>query len=62
VQLLPAGAKPDAAAGAQAGGLLQFREPEQLAVEAPRLALAPRWRRQLHVIEPVDGHAAINAK
>ena len=34
-------------------------EPQQLAVEAPRLALAPRRRGDLHVVETVDaGHYA----
>ena len=57
VQLLAAGAEPHAAARAQAGGLLELREPEQVAVEAARLALAPGRRGQLHVVEPVDAHA-----
>ena len=57
VQLLRAGREPDPAAALQVVGLRQLREPQQLAVEAPRLALAPRRRGDLHVVETVDAHA-----
>lgn len=40
----------------QAGGLDELIEAEQLPVESPRLLLAARWRRHLHVIQTEDSH------
>src|SRR4051794_41236849 len=57
VQLLGAEREPGAAGHAQGRRLLELPEAEQLTVEAPRLRLAARWRRDLHVIEAGD-HAA----
>jgi hypothetical protein len=57
VQLLAAGGEPDAAAALQPGRFRELAQAEQLAVEAPRLALAPRRRGDLHVVEPVDAHS-----
>jgi hypothetical protein len=56
VELLIAHGKPDAAADSQSRGLLQLRQAQELAVEAPRLAFAARRSGDLHVIQTFDEH------
>jgi hypothetical protein len=51
VELAPAGERePDASSGAQRSGLLDLRQPEQVAEEAARLPLAAGWSGDLDVI------------
>src|SRR3954469_17841556 len=55
VQLLRVAAgEPDPPAGAQRRRLLQLRQPEQAAVEPPRLVLAAGRGGELDVVDPVD--------
>ena len=56
VQLLRAGAEPDAAAAADRLGLRQLRHAEQLAVERARRLLAPARSSELHVVDSEDCH------
>jgi hypothetical protein len=51
VQLLLAAAEPGAAPGGERRRLGQLGQLQQLAVEAPRLLLAARRRRHLHVVD-----------
>src|SRR4051794_14531280 len=57
VQLLRPAREPDPAAAGERVRLGELLEPEQLAVEAPRLGLAAGRRSHLHVVEAVDRHA-----
>src|SRR5262245_29470302 len=58
MQLLRAAREPGAATARERLGLRHLVEPQQLAVEAPRLRLATRRRGHLDVIQTVDRHAA----
>jgi lipopolysaccharide/colanic/teichoic acid biosynthesis glycosyltransferase len=58
VQLLVAGAEPDAAAGADRLGLRHLLEAEQRTVEAAGRVLRPRWDGDLDVVEAEDAHCA----
>ena len=54
VELLTAGLEPDAAGALEALRLGNLREPEQAAVEAPRLVLAAFWHGEERVVEGDD--------
>ena len=57
VELLRAGAEPDASAPRQRLGFLELGETEQRSVEPTRFALGPRRSGHLDVVEPEDPHA-----
>ena len=56
VELLRSDPKPHTAPRRETGGLGDLLEPQNLAVEPPRVALGARWGGDLDVVERDDGH------